>query len=162
MFGGSALKKYLQQFFKRCENTYITATKKTGGSEPVLFYYKNGRDHAVPIPKLPTGLGKALQSISPMDLLKPFVYDLSPEAYLFCSEAYLRTFTKCKDNDVEKMGWNDLGEQIAKQEVIAMIGATMKGDRHRVMFNVKRKNGILQKLEKQSKRLDVFFTNKEP
>jgi hypothetical protein len=155
MYGGSALKKYLKQFFKRSENTYITATKKTGGSEPVLFYYKYGRDHAVPIPKMKEG-------VSPMDLLKPFVYDLSPEAYLFCSEAYLRTFTKCKDRDVEKMGWNDLGEQIAKQEVIAMVGATMNGDKYRVMYNVKRKRGQVSKLERQGKRLDVFFTSKEP
>ena len=160
MFGGSALKKYLKQFFKRSENNYIEATKKTGGSEPILFYYKNGKDHAIPVPKKIGAVGQL--GLSPMDLLKPFVYDLSPEAYLFCSEAYLRTFTKCKDRDVEKMGWNDLGEQIAKQEVIAMIGATMSGDKFRVMYNVKRKQGILHKLEKQSKRLDVFFTNKEP
>lgn len=157
MYGGSALKKYLKQFFKRSENNYIEATKRTGGSEPILFYYKNGKDHAIPVPKRIGQVGA-----SPMDLLKPFVYDLSPEAYLFASEAYLRTFTKCKDRDVDKMGWNDLGEQIAKQEVIAMIGATMSGDKFRAMYNVKRKRGILDKLEKQGKKLDVFFTTKEP
>ena len=60
------------------------------------------------------------------------------------------------------MGWNDLGEQIAKQEVIAMIGTTMSGDKYRVMYNVKRKRGQVSKLERQGKRLDVFFTSKEP
>jgi len=151
------MKKEHKRFFKRVENIYIEAVKRTGSGMPTLFYHKNGKDHVLPIPD---EFRSKVQS--PMDLLKPFVYELSPDVYLFCAEAWLKSFTKCKQKSVEKMERDDLGEQIRQEEIILMTGATMNGEKYRMMYDLKRKHGVLQTLEKKNAKLEKFFTRKEP
>ena len=148
------MKKNVKNWFKICENAYISACKEMKRAYPVLYMIKDGKDMALPIPK-ETFRG------SPMSALKPLIYDYMPDAYLFCGQVEIRTY-KFKEGEIPTRLSKD-DPKLSKSDAIMMFGRTMKGEKFRELYRMHdRGNEIILKKDKHKKELNKAKAEREP
>jgi hypothetical protein len=114
---------------------------------PVLYMVKDDKDMVLPIPP-----NKFHQS--PMDSLKPLIYDYMPDAYLFCGQVEIRSYKFTKPDEISKP---------KKVDAVMLLGRTMKGEKFRELYQMQIKNNdIIFKKDKNKKILKKAKSSKEP
>ncbi len=149
------MKRKMKNWFKQTESAYLEAVKVHRSGYPVLFMVKNDKDISLPIPV-------KMFDRSPMNLLKPFIMEYVPDAYLFCGEVEIRSYKFKEDerNIADKIRDDTTGE---KTEAIMLLGRTMGGEKYRRLYYMKKlADKIILKKDKDIKKLNKIKTNKEP
>jgi hypothetical protein len=130
--------KEYDKFIDKCIVTHLTGVKSVpfsakSNTPPVLYMLKNSRVDFCFVDD---------RGCSPMDNLKPLVYEHKPECYVFCAEAWVKTVSKNNTEDVKEVKkriaeHGVIGEH-DKKEVLVIIAAKYNGEKRVYHFDIVR------------------------